>query len=312
MAVLTTLVASSLLLGAGEFSAVEKQANAIAKGFGGRLGYHVRLLDGSGVSFGYRDKERYPSASTIKTVVMIEAFRQIERGEMSWGETLEIPPAERRSGLWVGHLKDGKSVNIDGLVHLMMGVSDNTATVMLSDRVGVEKIEKLMLEWGLTDTACTINVPASNQRLTRLRTSFANMGVTSPDEMATILEKIYRGTAASPAACEKMLRIMTNQYWDDFIGWQVPPTVAVASKVGALNRSRSDSAIVMGSKPYILTVYTDNQADREWTDENEGNKAIRRISEEVWNGLNPDRPYRAPEGSERWYPTGAGVGGSGE
>lgn len=292
-----------------DLSAIKKELDGIAKGFGGRLGYHLRLLDGSG-SIGYRDDERYPSASTIKTVVMIEVFRQIERGELKWTDTIEVPPIGRRNGgMWVAYLREGTKINIDGLVQLMMTLSDNTATVMLADKVGVEKIETLMLEWGLTDTACTINVPASNQRLTRLRTTFANMGVTSPREMATILEKLAKNQAASPAACEKMRRIMAHQYWDDFFAWSIPPEVAVMAKVGALNRSRSDTAIVYGPRPYVLTVYTDNQKDQRWVDENEGNEALRRISGIVWNGLNPGAAYAPKEGAARWYPTGGGVEG---
>lgn len=286
---------------------LKPRLDKLAKGFGGRLGYQVRMLEETG-TIGYRDKERFPSASTIKTVVMIEAFRQMERGELSWTEKLDVPPVgQRNASMWIAHLLEGSKVNIDGLIQLMMNVSDNTATVMLANRVGVENIESTMLAWGLKDTVCTINVPAGNDRLVRLRKSFANMGVTSPDEMGLILEKLYRKTAAGEAACEKMMRIMSHQYWDDFIEWQVPPGVQVCSKVGALNRSRSDAAIVFGPRPYVLTVYTDNQRDQSWTDTNEGHVAIRKISEMVWNGLNPGRAYQPASGAGQWYPSGAGV-----
>lgn len=292
-----------------EMVALQPKLNKISKGFRGRLGYHLRYLDGSG-EIGYRDTERFPSASTIKTVVMLEAFLQIEEGKLAWDEKLAVPPLDdRQTSMWVSHLQDGKKIDIDGLIQLMMNVSENTATVMLAGRVGVEQIENRLLAWGFKDTACTIRVPQSNQRLVRLRSSFANMGVTSPREMATLLEWIGTKKVGSQAACDKMIRILSHQYWDDFIAYHVPPEVVIASKVGALNRSRSDSAIVFGKRPYVLTIYTDNQKDQNWSSSNEGDEAIRTISKLVWEGLNPDQPYSPPEGMKKWAPTGGGVEG---
>lgn len=294
-------------VGERDWAALERRMDAVSRRFGGRLGYHLIELR-TGRTMGERDEERYPSASTIKTVVMLEVFRQVEAGKMSMTDRLEVPPVGRRNmSMWAAHMLEGTKVNLDGLIQLMMNVSDNTATVMLANHVGVENIERTMLGWGFEDTVCTINVPASNQRLTRLRQSFLNMGVTSPREMALILKKIHDGEAASPAACEKMIRIMSSQYWDDFIDWSVPNDVVVASKVGALNRSRSDSAIVYGPNPFILTVYTDNARDRRWEWDTEGHVAIRTLGSLAWNGLHPGRPYSPPPGAERWAPTGGGV-----
>ncbi len=292
-----------------ELMALEPALKKVSQSFHGRLGYHLRYLDGSG-EIGYRDTERFPSASTIKTVVMLEAFMQVEEGRLDWNEKLTVPPlSDRQSSMWIAHLQEEKKVNIDGLIQLMMNVSDNTATVMLAGRVGVEQIENRMLAWGLQDTACTIRVPQSNQRLVRLRSTFANMGVTSPLEMANILDMIGNKKVGSKAACEKMIRILSHQYWDDFIAYHVPPEIVVSSKVGALNRSRSDSAIVFSSRPYILTIYTDHQKDQTWSSSNEGDEAIRKISQMVWKGLNPKQPYSPPEGMKKWAPTGGGVEG---
>lgn len=295
---------------ATDLQALKPKLDAISKSFHGRLGYYVKRLD-NGEEIGIRDTERFPSASTIKTAIMVECFRQIERGELAWDERLETPPADKRSeSMWVAFLAEGVKINIDGLIHLMMNVSDNTATVMLADRVGINSIEQLMLSWGLRDTACTIHVDEKdNLRLYRLRQIFANMGVTSPRDMGFLLEQIYRSKAASPAACQKMIRILSHQYWDDFLSYAIPPTVGVASKAGALNRSRSDSAIVFGPRPYIVTVYTDHQKDQRWEDDNEGNVAIRRISGLIWNHLHPERPYNPPPDARKWYPTGGGVEG---
>jgi len=284
------------------------EMNAVCKKFNGRVGYYVKNLK-TGETIGLNAQDRFPSASTIKTVVMIEVANQIEEGKLKWAEKLKVPPKGKRNpSMWAAYLEDGTAVNIDGLTNLMMNVSDNTATVMLADRVGVENIERRMLAWGLNDTACTIREPATNIRLRRLHQTFANMGVTSPSDMGTILERIYKGTAAkSRAASERMVRIMSHQYWDDFFGSQIPPGILVCSKVGALERSRSDTAIVFGPTPYIITAYTDNAKDRTWGDNNEGHVLLRTLSRLAWKYLAPEQPYTAPEDAPRWFPTGAGV-----
>lgn len=304
---LTSIITYALIGASPLQTALKPKLDSVAKTFRGRLGYHLIDLT-TGESIGYRDSERYPSASTIKTVLLVEAFNQIEEGRLKWDEKLTVPPiGKRNESMWAAHMVEGTQINIDGLCQLMMNVSDNTATVMLAERLGVENIEKRLLGWGFHDTACTIRPPASNQRLSRLYTSFKNMGVTSPLEMAQILKKIYDGKAASPAACRKITRIMESQYWDDFIDFTVPNDISVAAKVGALERSRSDSAIVFGPHPYILTVYTDNAADRSWGFHNEGHDAIRKIGSFVWNALNPGRPFQPSPEDERWAPTGGGV-----
>lgn len=289
------------------FVALEQRLDAISASFKGRLGYYLLDLS-TGASIEERSTERFPSASTIKTALMAVAMQQVEDGELRWNEPVKLWSKERRhSSMWSYYLDEGLKLNVDGLIQLMMNVSDNTATVVLAERLGSEKIEKTLAKWGFKDTAWTSYPPSSNSRLVRLRETYANMGVTSPLEMGRLLQKMADGELVSPAASEKMIRIMSHQYWDDFIAFSVPPTVVTASKVGALSRSRSDIAIVYGPRPYILAVYTDGQKDRRWTSENEGDTAIRKISGLVWNSMNPQMPYTPPKDAKKWAPTGGGV-----
>lgn len=287
---------------------MKAEMDGVCDRFHGRLGYYVKNLK-TGESIGNRDTERFPSASTIKTVIMIETVNQIVEGKRKWSDKIKLPPKDKRSAsMWAAFLQDGLEVNLDGLTNLMMNVSDNTAAVMLANVVGVENIERRMLSWGLKDTACTIYEPATNQRLRRLHETFANMGVTSPRDMGQILERLYRHQATpDKAASERMLRIMSHQYWDDYITSQIPPGVAACGKVGALERSRSDTEIVYGPTPFIITAYTDNATDRSWGDHCEGHDALRSLGRIAWKYLEPEMPYAAPNDAEKWFPTGGGV-----
>ena len=269
------------------------------------MGYWLKDLS-TGEDIGFDADDRFPSASTIKTAVMVEVFRQIEAGKLSWTDKIRVPD-ERNDSMWLSYVKPGIEVNIEGLVNLMMNVSDNTATVMLADRVGINNIEKTMNSFGLDNTACTIHVKPDNPRLVKIRAAFANMGMTTPKQMGSIFELISTRKVASAEACDRMVRILSHQYWDDFLESTVPPGIATFGKVGALNRSRSSVILVNGKRPYILSIYTDNDKDQSWKDDNEAHLVIRDIGSTVWNRLHPDQPYWPGRGQWKYFPTGAGV-----
>jgi beta-lactamase class A len=290
---------------------LKAQLNAIAKKFNGRLGYSLKVLR-TGQQIGWADTERFPSASTIKTAVMVEALAQVDEGKLKWTDKQKVPsePGRRESSMWAYFLRDGVSLDLDGWVNLMITVSDNTATIVTRDWVGTMNVNKRMESLGLLNTKILGNAPKDNLPIQRLRRQFG-MGMTTPSEMVRLFELIHLNKAGTPAACDKMLRILGHQYWDDFIGSSVPPDVKIACKSGAITRSRSDTAIVYGPEPYILAIYTDSQKDRRWVSDNEGDLTIKKMSNVIWNALNPTKPYTMPAGSEKFAPTGSGVEDSG-
>lgn len=288
---------------------LKNRLDTVCQRFQGRMGYSLKLLK-TGQAISFRGDERFPTASTIKTAIMVEAVNRIDEGSLKWTDQREVPPiaerTENMASMWAYFLKDGVKINVDGWVNLMIGVSDNTATKVLGLWLGHSGINGRMEKLGLPNTKFLGYAPATDATLRRLNSQFG-LGMTTPNEMARLLELIATNKAASPAGCDRMLRVLSRQYWDDAISGQVPPTVRVANKTGAISRSRSDSAIVYGPTPYILTIYTDNQKDRRWAPDNEGDLALAKVGQIVWNALNPGMPYRPPQGSERFAPSGGGV-----
>ena len=288
--------------------ALERELTQVCERFHGRIGYSLKVLK-TGERIGYRENERFPTASTIKTAVMVEAIRRVEEGKIKWTDQRPVPPMSgRQSSMWSYWFRDGIKVDLDGWVNLMITVSDNTATMVLREWLGIDAINARMESLGLKSTKVFGPFPASETEKFRLRGVFG-LGVTTPREMNRLLELIYLRKAASPAGCEKMLRILGRQYWDDWIASTVPPEIKIASKTGAINRSRSDTAIVFSDNPYVLTIYTDSQVDQRWVADNEGDQAIIKIAGAVWKRLHPNRPYQQPKGWERFAPTGGGVEG---
>lgn len=284
--------------------------NAICLKFNGRIGYSLKVLN-TGEQISFRGDEMFPSASTIKTGVMVAAVQAVDDGVLNWKDKRPVPPRERReASMWSYHFRDGVSPDLDGWVNLMVTVSDNTATMVVRDWLGTMEVNRRLENLGLRRTKILGNAPPEATEVRRLREIYG-MGVTTPREMTRLLELIHRGEAASKAGCDRMLRILSHQYWDDWIAGTVPPTIRVAHKSGAITRSRSDTAIVYGPNPYILSIFTDDQADRRWAPDNEGDLTIIRLAAEVWKFLHPNMPYSPPEGAERFGPTGGGVDDSG-
>jgi len=294
---------------ASALPALKQELDGIARKFGGRLGYYLKDLT-DGRTIGFRHDERFPTASTIKTALMLEAVRQVDAGKRKWTDKIAIPPKSERTenmqSMWSYYFQDGLAPDLDGWCNLMIGVSDNTATRVLGSNLGNEAVNASLTNLGLPNTKFLAYAPASDTVTRRLNRQFG-MGMTTPLEMNRLLELIATGKAASPAGCDRMLRILKRQYWDDAIGSSVPPQVAIANKTGAINRSRSDAAIVYGPRPYILTIYTDNQTDQRWAADNEADLTLARIGNLVWNRMNPTMPYARPAHSERFAPTGGGI-----
>lgn len=281
--------------------------DAICRTFEGRMGYSLKVLK-TGQAISFRGDERFPTASTIKTGVMIAAVQMVDEGLLKWTDKQAVPPMEgRQASMWSHSFRDGIKLDVDGWVNLMVTVSDNTATIVLRRWLVSEKVNERLAKLGLKETRVLQDGMAALED--RRRRGMFGLGMTTPKEMNRLLELIHLRKAASPAGCEKMLRILGRQYWDDAIGASVPPHVQVCSKSGAINRSRSDSAIVYSSNPYILTLYTDSQKDQRWSHENAGDRALLQVANLVWSHLHPGEPYTPPPGHERFRPTGGGIEG---
>jgi beta-lactamase class A len=120
--------------------------------------------------------------------------------------------------------------------------------------------------------------------------------------MANLLVLIRNGKAVTPAASERMYRNLTRIYWDGEALSQIPPYVEVASKQGAVDRSRSEVVLVNAPHgDYVFCVITKNQADTSWEDNNEGFVLIRKLSALLWNYYEPKSDWKPAKGIEKYH-----------
>lgn len=113
-------------------------------------------------------------------------------------------------------------------------------------------------------------------------------GQTTPRELVRMMLEIYRREIISPSASEQMYRIMTRNYWDGEALSRIPPSVNVASKNGAVSRSKSEVLLVNSlSGDYLFALMTKNQTEAGYEDDNEGFQLLRDVSHLLYHHFEP-------------------------
>jgi len=239
---------------------------AVDRGLDGVLGVSVRDLKG-GMSYDLRPQEPFPQASSIKLAVLYELYRQVEEGRVDLGEVTRPPMPRVRGGGVLQEVGDKVSLTWRDLAVLMMGWSDNAATNVLIDRIGMDAVNRRLDSLGL--------------RATRLRRHMMDLdaarrgdeNVSSPAEMRQLIEAMHAGHGLSGDRARDMMAVAAVPK-DSPFRVPLPESLVVADKPGSLEAVRCVTAVVdLPGRPYavsIMTTYLRRDAD--------GEAAIREIS----------------------------------
>ena len=239
---------------------------AVDRGLDGVLGASVRDLKG-GMTLDVRPAEPFPQASSIKLAVLYELYRQAEEGRVDLGELTRPALPRVRGGGVLQELGNQVSLTWRDVAVLMMGWSDNAATNVLIDRVGMDAVNRRLDSLGL--------------RATRLRRKMMDLdaarrgdeNVSTPAEMRQLAETMYVGAGLSTERARDMMAVAAVPK-DSPFRVPLPESLVVADKPGSLEAVRCVTAIVdLPGRPYavsIMTTYLRRDAD--------GEAAIREIS----------------------------------
>ena len=252
-------------------------------GFRGVVGVYVRNLK-TGQSAAFNADSLFPTASMIKLPILCALFDRIEKGEVNYDEAIVYRDSMKYDDGVTGSFRDSTRIPMRELAHLMISVSDNTASLWLQALAGTGTVINDWLDQnGFRQTRVNSRTPGREE----IR-SIYGWGVTTPREMAQLVTLIRAGKAVSPAASEEMYRTLCRSYWNGEALSQIPPYIQAASKQGAVNASRSEVVLVNApSGDYVFCVITKNQEDQSWKKENEGYVLIRRISVFLWKYFEP-------------------------
>ncbi|MDP9471324.1 MAG: class A beta-lactamase-related serine hydrolase, partial [Chloroflexota bacterium] len=210
---------------------------------GGRIAAAARLVGGShdGPVWAIDANETFPAASTIKTAILVALYREVDVGRLDLGEVRRVDAAAKTPGSGVlGWLRDDLPLTLADLASLMIAVSDNTASNLLLDAVGIDRVQATIAELGLTATAL-------NRRfLGRAPGPGEPDNTTSAADLVSLLVAIAEGTAASPASCERMWETLRLQQHRDRLARHLPPEIVFGGKSGSLPGLAHDSGLIEG------------------------------------------------------------------
>jgi beta-lactamase class A len=171
----------------------------------------------------------------------------------------------------------------------MIAVSDNTATNLVLDKVGIVPVNKRMEEWGFPNTK--INAKSFRGSTTSVdpeRTKKYGLGSTTAREMTGLLESVLLSERLKPGPKQCVLgQLRSNEDADKFPRL-LPPEAQLAHKDGAVSDARTDAGILYTPNGIIvLCVLTTENEDHRWVRDNAGNMICAKVAKEVYDHFNP-------------------------
>jgi beta-lactamase class A len=262
----------------------EKLQEAI-NGFNGDIGIYVKNLR-TGKTVAINADTVFPTASIVKVPILLGVMDKLNKKELDYDQELLYRDSLAYSDYdVVASFKDTVKIPLKKVIMLMLTTSDNTASLWLQSMAGKgTRINEILDSLGFKDTRVNSRTPGREDN----RTVYG-WGQTSPAEMGRIFEMIYNNQIISPVACERMMRCLGRNYWDEneAIG-EIPPYIEVFSKNGCVNAVRSEVLLVNAPKnPYIFCIFTKNNKDISWAHTNEAWTLARKISSLLWHYFEP-------------------------
>lgn len=249
----------------------------------GVMGVAIQDLT-SGQKLVRRGDDVFPQASSIKTALLAELYRQAQTGKLGLTDIYTVqasdlvPDSDIMGGLTPGVTR----VTLRDLATMMVAVSDNSATNVLIDKVGMDNVNALMDSLGLAHTRLRrkmMDLKAAGQ---------GRENVSTPGEMMNLLKQLYDGKVLNKEFTDDFFKLLST-HKNSFLPRDLPDGLKIANKPGELEGVRNDSGVVfVENRPYVICVMT-TYLHRE----RDGEDAISKISLEAYRMF--DRLARASD-----------------
>ena len=297
------LVLPSVRCSAEEDQQLDQQLHTIAAAHHGRLAVYARNLR-SGQTASLSPDLPVKTASTIKLGILLDAAEQIRAGKATLAEKLVLNHDNQVEGSGVlGELTAPLALTLGDTLTLMVILSDNTATNMAIDRLGLAHIDATLRAAGLKQTWLYKKVYVAPSGPMPADQPQFGLGKTTPREMAAIMERLAEcrlaldGSAALPGdgpLCGALLHMLRSQQDRDSLPRYVESLdtsehgSAIGNKAGALDQVRNDVALISTKAgPVVIGAFTFDNADQRWNGDNEGELTLAKVAQAIINRWSP-------------------------
>ncbi len=245
---------------------LEQRIEAELKSYDGTMGLYIDDLKGNVITR-FPD-EKFETASTIKVYILAALFDAIEQGKASLKDMLTCEERFWIDGSGIlGSLEVGTTLSVKNVATLMIIVSDNIATNMLIDYLGIDNINACIQKLGCKDTVLHNVLDFAK---------YHQLGTTTPRDYASMFVRIQNRTLVSPEASEQMWQILSQQHYNSMIVKSLPQFYVdpdnydeqlfwFASKSGSMNACRNDGGIITtpyGS--YVIVMLNKDFSDKQY------------------------------------------------
>jgi beta-lactamase class A len=251
----------------------------------GKVAVAVKNLE-TGESFAYHADEPMVTASLIKFPIMVEAYRQAGAKEVDLDKPITLKQADKvpGSGILTAHFSEGATFPLKDAIHLMIVYSDNTATNLVLEEIGIGSTAKTMEKMGYPNTKAHSKVFKRETSVFPERSKQFGIGSTTAAEMVRLSETLYKKELVSPEASAAMLKHMEACDDKDKFTRFLPPGTKVAFKTGSLNAAKTAAGIITTpGGPVAVCVLTDDNEDQRWVTDNAGNRLCADVAKAVFD-----------------------------
>jgi beta-lactamase class A len=264
----------------------EAQLAKVAENLNGVMGYAIKDLS-TGETFLRLPDTVFPQASSIKLTILLELMCQAQEGKLPLDEKHTLRRSEMTRGDTepiLTMLGDGTvSMTLRDLAIFMVVLSDNTATNILIDRLGMDNINAGIIRLGLKETKLRrhmIDLEAAKK---------GNENVSTPREMLTLLERVHAGQALDAAHAQEFFDILRLPKASEFHK-ALPGDASVADKPGALEGVRCDTGLIdIPGHPFLMSVMTTYDARDD--DGEHAVEEVARLAYDYFNRLSRSSSY---------------------
>ncbi len=242
----------------------------------------------TGEAFFHNADRPMPTASLIKLAVMIEVYQQAAEGKLQLADPVTLKKEDKvpGSGILTDHFSAGLTIPLVDAVRLMIAFSDNTATNLVLDKIGLDATARRMEAWGFPNTKIHAKVFKRETSVFPERSKEFGLGSTTAGEMIALLEKLHKGELVSAEASKAMLEHLKKCDDKEKFSRFLPAGTVLAHKSGSVSDARTDAGIIFTQTgPVAVCVLTAKNEDKSFRADNAGNLLCAKVAKEVYDGL---------------------------
>lgn len=254
-----------------DISKLAEQLKPLIEQHRGEVGVMIRHLP-SGQTFTHRETVAMPTASLIKFPLLLATAKAMEEGQVSPDTRIELKKDDQvpGSGILTTHFAPGLKLSLHDAIHLMIAYSDNTATNLVIDQVGLNATNELMESLDCDATRLNSKVYRRDTSNNMERSQKYGLGSTSAGDMVRLLEMLDSGEFINRERSDQVLGYLADCLATSGIPRYLPTGTKVAHKTGAVGDTRTDAGIIYSpAGPIAIAVLTTANVDKTWTDDNE-------------------------------------------